>query len=160
MNSKLFIKNRNKLFKLMENNSILILFAGNAPRKSGDETYTFTPNRNFFYLTGIDEENDILVLTKFNQKEASYIYINPYDEYKAKWVGRNYLSDEILNMSGISNIAYLDSFNDDIHRWISFYNVSKIYFDLERQGFNEEDTISQIKAREFKNKYPQLIPVQ
>ena len=155
MNSKLFIKNRNKLFKLMENNSILILFAGNAPRKSGDETYTFTPNRNFFYLTGIDEENDILVLTKFNQKEAAYIYINPYDEYKAKWVGRNYLSDEILNMSGISNITYLDSFNDDIHRWISFYNVSKIYFDLERQGFNEEDTISQIKAREFKNKYPQ-----
>lgn len=157
MNSKLFIKNRNKLFKLMENNSILILFAGKAPRKSGDETYTFTPNRNFFYLTGIDEENDILVLTKFNQKEAAYIYINPYDEYKAKWVGRNYLSDEILNMSGISNITYLDSFNDDIHRWISFYNVSKIYFDLERQGFNEEDTISQIKAREFKNKYPQLI---
>ena len=157
MNSNLFIKNRNKLFKLMENNSILILFAGNAPRKSGDETYTFTPNRNFYYLSGINEENDIIVLTKFNQVESVSIYINPFDEYKAKWVGRSYLESEVKELSGINNIYYLNSFKDDFHRLVSFYNVSKVYFDLERQGFNEEDTISQIVAREFKNKYPQLV---
>lgn len=157
MNSNVFIKNRNKLFKLMENNSILILFAGNAPRKSGDETYTFTPNRNFYYLTGVDEENDVVVLTKFNQKEATYIYINQYDEYKAKWVGRSYFDSEIKNMSGISNISYLDSFNDELHSFINYYGVNKIYFDLERQSYNELETISQIKAKEFKNKYPNLV---
>ena len=75
MNSNLFVKNRKKIFNMMENNSMLILFASKAPRKSGDETYNFTPNRNFFYLTGVDEENDILVLTKFNQKEYACIYI-------------------------------------------------------------------------------------
>lgn len=157
MNSNLFIKNRQKILRQMENNTILVLFASRAPRKSGDETYTFSPNRNFFYLTGVDEENDILVLTKFNQKESSYIYINPFDEYKAKWVGRNYLENEILELSGITSISYLDSFNDDMHRLINFYNVKKIYFDLERQSFDEEDTIPQIKARDFKNKYPQLV---
>jgi len=157
MNFELFVKNRKKIFQKMDNNSMLVLFASRAPRKSGDETYNFTPNRNFYYLTGVDEENDILLLTKFNQVESTYIYINPFDEYKAKWVGRNYLKNEIKELSGINSIYYLDSFNDDLHRFINFYKVEKLYFDLERQSFDEEDTIPQIKARELKNKYPQLV---
>ena len=157
MNSNLFIKNRQKIFKMMENNSMMILFASKAPRKSGDETYNFTPNRNFFYLTGVDEENDILVLTKFNQKETACIYINPFDEYKAKWVGRSYLKNEIEEFSGIERVSYLESFNEDIHSYMQYYPVNKIYFDLERQSYDELDTLAQIKANELKNKYPQLV---
>ena len=157
MNSNLFIKNRQKIFKMMENNSVFILFASKAPRKSGDETYNFTPNRNFYYLTGIDEEHDILVLTKFNQQESCRVYINPYDEFKAKWVGRSYLKEEIIEMSGIERVSYLESFNDDFHSLMQYYPVNKLYLDLERQSFDELDTIAKLKANEFKNKYPQLV---
>ena len=64
MNKEFYINNRRKVLEKMKDNSILILFGGNAPKKTADERYPFTPNRNFYYLTGINEEDHILVLTK------------------------------------------------------------------------------------------------
>lgn len=151
---QLFIKNRNKILNKMEENSALILFAGKAPRKSADETYVFTPNRNFFYLTGIDEQEDILVLLKTSSFSSTTLFINKYDEFKAKWVGRSYFEDEAKEMSGIETINYLEDFHSFLNSFITYYNISKIYFDLERQSYDELETISQIKAKEIKNKYP------
>ncbi|MFI3330138.1 MAG: aminopeptidase P N-terminal domain-containing protein, partial [bacterium] len=51
MNKEFFSKNRNNLYDLLENKSVLIMCAGKAPIKSADEDYVFTPNRNFYYLT-------------------------------------------------------------------------------------------------------------
>ena len=59
MKKVIFIENRNNLLKKLEDNSITLMFAGEAPYKSGDETYAFTPNRNFYYLSGIDKEKMI-----------------------------------------------------------------------------------------------------
>lgn len=156
MSSSLFIKNRNKLLKQMDNNSIMILYAGFAPRKSGDETYVFTPNRNFYYASGVNEERDILVLSKIQGRESSTIFINKYDEYKAKWVGRSYFETEVREMSGIQDIRYLEDFDSYINSLLSYFNLEKIYFDLERQGFEELDTLPQIEARKWKKKYPQI----
>ena len=66
MNNTVYKNNREKLMKTIEDNSIVILFAGNAPKKSADEAYQFTPNRNFYYFTGIEEEEHIAVFTKIN----------------------------------------------------------------------------------------------
>ena len=53
MKKVLFTKNRKNLWDKLEENSITLMFAGEAPYKSADEKYAFTPNRNFYYLTGI-----------------------------------------------------------------------------------------------------------
>ena len=59
-----FIKNREKLFSNLKDNSVAVLFAGKAPVKRGDEYYPFSPDRNFYYVSGIDRENCILLFTK------------------------------------------------------------------------------------------------
>ena len=64
MKKILFNKNRKNLWDKLEENSITLIFAGEAPYKSGDETYAFTPNRNFYYLTGIHREKMILMLAE------------------------------------------------------------------------------------------------
>ena len=51
---------RNKLLNTLDDNSVTILFAGVGKKKSGDENYEFVPNKNFYYLTGIKQENSIL----------------------------------------------------------------------------------------------------
>ena len=38
------------------------------------------------------------------------IFINPYDEFKAKWVGAPLSVEEVTNISGIKHVRYLDSF--------------------------------------------------
>lgn len=64
MKNEVFELNRRRLAEKLDDNSLLILFAGNAPKKTGDEKYQFTPNRNFYYLTGINEEDHIFVMEK------------------------------------------------------------------------------------------------
>ena len=64
MNKIAFNTNRKNLWEGLEENSITLIFAGQAPYKSADETYAFTPNRNFYYLTGIDKEKMILMIEK------------------------------------------------------------------------------------------------
>ena len=101
-----FKNNRKKLFEALVDNSVLVLFSGNAPKKSLDEQYEYAVNRNFYYETGINESNDILVLSKINGKEETTLFIAEIDEVKAKWVGRTLTKNEAFNLSGIENILY------------------------------------------------------
>lgn len=135
MNKEFFDKNRKRLLELMEDNSIAIFFAGHAPRRQGDENFKFEPNRNFYYFTGIDEENDILLLSKNNNK--SYLFINEFDEKNAKWVGRGYNKAEVVSLSNIKNIDYIQNFNFFLKDLIKEENVSKIYLDLELDEYKD-----------------------
>ena len=75
MKKEVFIKNRDNLANLLENNSLVILFAGEAFFKSADEKYKFTTNRNFYYLTGVNEEHHILVMQKQNDELFETLYV-------------------------------------------------------------------------------------
>ena len=88
MNKEFYKNNRSKVLESIDDNSLLILFAGKAPKKTADEKYPFTPNRNFYYLTGIDEENHILVLSKINGKTNEYLFIKEVDPIAEKWEGK------------------------------------------------------------------------
>lgn len=58
--NEIWKKNREKLLARMEMFSAAVLFAGKAPIKRGDENYPFSPDRNFYYVTGIEREDCIL----------------------------------------------------------------------------------------------------
>ena len=69
MNKIVHINNRKKLMESIDNDSLVIVFAGKAPKKTGDELDKFSPNRNFYYLTGIQEPNHIAVFAKINNEK-------------------------------------------------------------------------------------------
>lgn len=93
MNKEVFIRNRERLSQELEDNSILVMFSGIAPKKSADEEYPFTPNRNFYYLTGINEEHVILLMVKRNNDVEEYLFIRKPNPVMEKWVGKT-ISDE------------------------------------------------------------------
>ena len=53
---------RKTLASKLEENTAVVLYAGHAPVASLDESYPFLPNRTFFYLTGIEQEDSVLTL--------------------------------------------------------------------------------------------------
>lgn len=130
-----FINNRKKLLDSLEDNSVLILFSGKAKNKSADQDYPFTINRNFYYETGIEEANDILLLSKCASTYKEILFINEIDEVKARWVGRTLSKEEARTISGIDDIRYMDNFNDVLNQLLT--SNDKLYFDLEGQDFNE-----------------------
>ena len=152
----MFENNRKKLIESMKENSLLILFAGSAPYRSADQVYKFTPNRNFYYLTGIDEPNVIVTILKTEKEAIETVYVEREDELMAKWVGRAISKDEASEVSGIKSTKYLDEFDSTISSYIDRRGISKIYLDLERQSINIPSTKAQDMANTLRVKYPHL----
>ena len=151
---------RNKLMKLLPDKCMLILFSGKAPYRSNDEVYPFCVDRNFYYLTGLEAENMILVLSKTDNQISESIFIEPYDEYLAKWVGGRMLAEEVEKISEIKNVSELDSFDSVMS---SFFNRNRknsdftLYFDFYRYEIDQSDTKAMEYVNKIKDKYPYLI---
>ena len=154
--TEFFKNNRKKLFDNIDNSSIVILFAGKAPVKRGDENYPFTPDRNFYYITGIDTEENIVVITKNNNEYGETLYIKRDNGYLAKWVGANITEEEATEISGIENINYLDWFNDEISSFIFKNHIKNIYIDLECRDITSPLTPANIFYESFIKKYPHI----
>lgn len=133
-----YAKRRNEFFDLLDDNSVTILFAGVGKKKSGDENYEFVPNKNFYYLTGIKQENSILMLFKNDGEKNEYLFIDEKDEKIEKWTGYKLNHQEAKDISGISNVFVRTTFEGKI---LAFFNdneknnepITKFYLDLENE---------------------------
>lgn len=156
MKKEFFIKSRENVIKEMKDNSILVIFAGEAPQKSADEAYAFTPNRNFYYLTGSNREKMILMISNINNKISQTLFIEKSDPVLAKWVGERMSSSEASEISGIQDIQYLEDFEASLNRLVLTYEVENLYLDLERREFNAIETRATMFAKLVTERYPQL----
>ena len=102
-----FKKRRNALLNNIENGAI-VLFSGFEMQRSADEAYPFSVNRNFYYLTGINQKETYCVLTK--NRENLYILNN--DEKLARWIGYNLFVDEAKDISSFDNVSTYDNMED------------------------------------------------
>ena len=62
-----FSNRRQKLIKSLPSNGAVMFFSGKAPLRSEDEAYYFSVNRNFYYLTGLDKEDMVLLMYNFDR---------------------------------------------------------------------------------------------
>lgn len=130
-----FAVNRDKLKNVLEDNQMAVVFSGNPVQKLGDEYFPFTPNRNFYYLTGLDRQKMIYFVYRFNGEIQEYIFIERFDEIKAKWVGAVMLPEEVKEISAIDNILYTDEFEENISSVIFNKRIKTVYLDLENRDY-------------------------
>lgn len=156
MKGQFYKAKRHKLLEKVKDNSVIVLFAGNAPKKTADEAYPFTPNRNFYYLTGVQEPDHILLMSKINGKEKNILFIKDIDLELEKWIGKSLRENEALDIAGVDEVMFKSTFEDYFHRLISMKEEFNLYLDLERDAFNSMNSISQIFAKEIISKYPQI----
>lgn len=156
MDKEFFMKNRKELGKALEDNSILLLFAGTTPYKSADEQYQFAPNRNFYYLTGIDREKIILLISKIDGDISEKIFVERPDPVMARWIGARMTAEEAKEVSGVENIDYLDKFEETIGSILERNRIEKLYLDLERQEIRAAITDPQYFAKMINERYPYI----
>ena len=109
--TKLFSKNREKVLEKLPANSSAILFSNPQMPRNGDLFYPYRQNSDFFYLTGIDQEKSILILTnETNTTNKTYLFIlNPRPEIE-QWEGRKLRKSEATEISGIETVQYIEDF--------------------------------------------------
>ena len=128
----MLIERQNKIINDLPNNSILYLFAGEEIMKSADQEYTFEVNKNFYYLTNIDQSNMILQISKIDNNISKVIYTKENDPIMAKWVGNRLDNNTILKMSCVDRVENINKFYDILQNSLNFHRAKqlKIYLDL------------------------------
>lgn len=83
-----FQTRREKFFQQMPENAIAIIFAGNEVTRSNDTEYLFCQNKHFYYLTGFNEPDAVLVLIKSDEGNESILFCREKDAFQEVWHGR------------------------------------------------------------------------
>lgn len=110
--NRLFIRNRAHLAAQLPPKSIAIFTANEPMPRNGDEFYPFRQQSDFFYLTGINEENAFLLIAPDYPDETlrEVLFIEPYDEVRVTWQGEMLDANQATLLSGVKTIKGSDSF--------------------------------------------------
>jgi Xaa-Pro aminopeptidase len=109
----LFVSNRERLVNLLSPNSLAIIHSNDSMPRNGDQFFSYRQNSDFFYLTGLEEENAVLLLCPNHSNEAlrEVLFIPQYTDNQKLWDGEKYSIELASNFSGIANVLCHDSFN-------------------------------------------------
>ena len=157
MQKQFFIENRKKLYKNLENNSVLLLFSGKEITKTNDEFYPFYTDRNFLYITGLESKEFILCVKKDeDEKVQECIYILPSNLILERWNGTRLTAQEVSEISGIEEVRYIENFEVDFHKIASLGNYRNLYLDLYNVGITDVEKPSYLFWKEKMKKYPYM----
>jgi Xaa-Pro aminopeptidase len=146
LNPQIFKQNRQRFIKEMQPASIAIFVSNDEFPSNGDAIYTFKQNSDLYWLTGIVQEDTLLVLFP-DHPDPKYrevlVLVRP-NELKEKWDGKRLRANEGKNISGIDTIIWLDTSDALIQVWIHL--AKNIYLDT-----NENDRKSSLlQTREYR----------
>ncbi len=136
IDSHLFINNREKFKKQIIPNSIAIFYSNDLIPVNADAHYPFSQNSNFFWLTGIDQEECILWLFPDCPREEfkEILFIRRTNEHIQIWEGWKYSKEEAIEASGIQNIRYYEEFQSVLLQAICY--CENIYLDFNEHPRN------------------------
>lgn len=149
--------NRKTLLEAMPEHSAAVLFSGAAPRQSADAYYPFFCNRNFLYLTGVDFSDFILFLEKTGSVTKEILYIQPPDLLKERWNGRRPTVQEAMEQSGITEIRYVENFEEDFRKAATAGEFDELWLDLFTLTPDEEPGVAHRFAHSAARRYPGLL---
>jgi Xaa-Pro aminopeptidase len=111
INPQIFIENRKRFIAKMAKNSIAIFNSNDEIPINGDALYPFKQNADLFWLTGIRQEDSMLVLFPDNpdKKYREVLVLVRPVELKEKWDGKRHRANEATAISGIQTIVWLES---------------------------------------------------
>ncbi|MCW8981066.1 MULTISPECIES: aminopeptidase P family protein [Altibacter] len=156
INRQLFIKNRKNFMAQMKPKSIAVFNSNDQYPISADSTMPFQQHRDIFYLSGVDQEESILLLfpEAADEKNREVLFLKETNEHIAVWEGEKLTKERALQVSGIKTVYWLKEFD-------------KIFFELMTQAetiyFNTNEHYRQAVATETredrfikttKNKFP------
>ncbi len=120
LNPQIFIDNRKKFINKMESNAIAIFNSNDELPTNADQLHKFKQNSDLFWLTGIEQEDSMLVLYPDNPdvKYREVLVLVRPNELKEKWDGHRLRTNEATAISGITTIIWLDTLDGVLQPWI------------------------------------------
>jgi Xaa-Pro aminopeptidase len=120
LNPAIFIENRKKFINRLDKNAIAIFNSNDELPSNGDALYKFKQNTDLFWLTGIEQEDTMLILFPGNPdpKYREVLVLVRPNELKEKWDGHRLRAAQATAISGIETIVWLDTLDALLQPWI------------------------------------------
>jgi Xaa-Pro aminopeptidase len=165
MEKQFYAGNRRRVAAQMADGDAMLFFSGEPVRKSADENFPFFANRNFLYLTGIQQEQSALLLLKKSDLLSECLFVLKPDFEREIWTGRRFTAEELYEFSGVEGVEDIRNLSHILDELFSSTPVMTLWlcFDAhapERSFDLEREFAQQIRSRHpqitIKNSYPLL----
>lgn len=153
----LFIQNRNLFSRKLENNSIAIFNSNDIMPTNSDGNMPFKQNSDLFWLTGVDQEESVLIITKHNNTVVEeLLFLKETNEHIAIWEGAKLTKEKAFQNSGIKKVYWLSEMEEMIERKITdcknLYLNKNIHSRSTSKVQTRDDRYREYIATKFPNK--------
>ncbi|MFN7793089.1 MAG: aminopeptidase P family protein [Cyclobacteriaceae bacterium] len=125
----LFVSNRKQLAKALKPASLALFNSNDSMPTNADGHLPFRQNNDLFYLTGVDQENSILVICPDfpDKKYREVLFVQETNEQIATWEGHKLTKEEAHKLTGIETIMWLSEFNKLFRHMMTMGGVENVY---------------------------------
>ena len=166
IDSKLFIKNRAKFVAQMIPNSIAVFNSNDIFSTGADSTLPFHQHRNIFYLSGVDQEESILVLFPDvkNHMHKEILFLKETNDHIAIWEGAKLNKKQAIETSGVQTVYWLDEFDSVFEQLMSeaktlYFNNNNHYRQAVEMETREDRFIKTVKQKFPNHKIENNFPI-
>jgi Xaa-Pro aminopeptidase len=158
INKDLFVSNRKRLLKDLKPHSLVALNANDIMPTNSDGTMRFRQNSDLFYLTGVDQEESILILCPDfpDAKYREVLFLRETNEHIATWEGHKLTKDEARALTGIETVLWLSEFWKLFNTMMVMGDTQNVYLNT-NDHYRAESTVTTREMRFVKTcmeKYP------
>lgn len=152
----LFIHNRQKFSALLKPKSIAVFNSNDVMPTNADGTMPFRQNNDLFYLSGLDQEESILLLFPDypDPKFREVLFVTETNEHIAIWEGHKYTKEEAYQTSGVRTVFWLSQFEQTLNSLMTA--AEHVYLNANEHLRNASTTESREMrfTKWCKNQYP------
>ena len=166
IDSKLFTKNRAKFVAQMIPNSIAVFNSNDIFSTGADSTLPFHQHRNIFYLSGVDQEESILVLfpDAKDQTHKEILFLKETNDHIAIWEGAKLNKKQARETSGVQTVYWLDQFDSVFEQLMNevktvFFNNNNHYRQAVEMETREDRFIKTVKQKFPNHKIENNFPI-
>lgn len=156
VNSALFIKNRQKFMAQMKPNSVAVFNSNDNYPVSADTTLPFAQHRDIFYLSGVDQEESILLLFP----DAPYdhlkeiLFLRETNAHIAVWEGEKLTKERAFEVSGIKTVIWVQDFHKTLKEVMSYADRMYLNTNEHYRASVETETREARFIKWWKEQYP------
>ncbi|XCF06772.1 aminopeptidase P family protein [Tamlana crocina] len=156
IDKSLFIKSREKFAKLMKPKSLAVFNSNDIYPISADSTMPFQQHRDIFYLSGVDQEESVLVIFPDcpKEKHREILFLKETNEHIAIWEGEKLTKEKAFETSGIKTVYWLQDMEKILFEIMTQCDTVYINTNEHYRANVEVETREDRFTKWLKEKYP------
>lgn len=153
---QLFIKNRKKFTAAMKPNSVAIFNSNDIYPISADSTMPFAQHRDIFYLSGVDQEESILLLFPDAPYESlkEILFLKETNDHIAVWEGEKLTKERAFEVSGVKTVIWLQDFHKTLKEVMAYSDTMYINTNEHYRASVDTQTREDRFIKWWKENYP------